>query len=110
MKYILFIFLGLFLLSCTKDNIDTYTIASEKKEITDPADPAYGTWYLFKSQNNSSWKPLARSIVGFDESYEEGYEYVIKVKEVRIDVGDSDRFPVEYYLKEVISKEKKDSL
>ena len=110
MKYVFIVFLSLFLLSCTKDNFDVYTIASNKKEIIDPTDPAYGTWYLAKTKNNSSWEILSQSIMGFDEIYEDGFEYVLKLKTVKIDVGESDRFPVEYYLDEIMSKQKTDSV
>lgn len=68
---------------------------------------AYIVW-----RDNSDARQTVISIPGFDEIYEKGYEYVIKVKaEPAVDTGGEywpDAYGEKYTLLEVVSKEKKD--
>lgn len=65
--------------------------------------------YQVKEENSSEWKLFdPRNLKGFD--YEEGYEYVIKVKKTRVQNPAQDDGPeYTYQFIEVVSKEKKDS-
>lgn len=93
----------------------TLTIASvrpvDKAELYEwSAETSWKPIYIYKRGKEkwsiwSAWSP----IVGFDEKYEEGYEYVIKVlhrilRDPPIDAN-SDR----YRLEKIVSKVKKDS-
>jgi len=62
--------------------------------------------YLIKQNQEDEWKYYYNELAGFD--YEEGYEYVISVKQKRNSNDISDASDVEYELIEVISKTKKE--
>lgn len=74
-------------------------------EVTDK--PAY-----IATEDGYDVRKTIESVSGFDEIYEEGYEYVIKVRrKPMVDTGGefwSDAFGFTYTLIEVISKEKKE--
>lgn len=62
--------------------------------------------YIVRIGNSPDWLTIADYINGFE--YEPGFEYVIKVQEKRINNPPED-YRGEYILKEIVSKEKKDS-
>ena len=62
--------------------------------------------YLIKQNQEDEWKFYYNELAGFD--YEEGYEYVISVKQKRNNNNINDASDVEYELIEVISKVKKE--
>ena len=66
--------------------------------------------YIFK-ENDSNWRLWysLQPIVGFDESYEEGYEYVIVVNQYRLDKPPADASIYVYRLEKIISKIQKES-
>lgn len=93
------------------------TIASvkpvEKEENYDYSD--VGCWlplYICKIDENPQWRLWHTwgPIEGFDNLYEEGYEYVIDIYERRLaNTSLPDGLASKYQLKKVISKVKKDS-
>lgn len=93
----------------------TLTIASVKPVDKESlyqwsAETSWKPIYIYKRRNAdwsiwSAWSP----IVGFEEKYEEGYEYVIKVRHRILNNPHIDENPDKYKLEKVVSKVKKDS-
>lgn len=102
---ILWLVCSLFVLCACEDKekILLLTVASEKGSCF-----VVGEFpcYIVKFNKNDNWTTITESIKGFD--YEPGYEYVIKVREKHIKNPPED-YLGEYFLIDVISKEKKDS-
>ncbi len=74
------------------------------------AETSWKPIYIYKRGNEnwsiwSAWSP----IIGFEEVYEEGYEYVIKVVHSVLKNPHTDENPDRYNLEKVMSKVKKDS-
>ena len=91
------------LASCsTNKNLATYTISSEKADC-------YGVMpmkcMLVKEGDAQNWTLFYSNIDGFD--YEEGYEYVLKVKKLNVENPPADRSSIKYTLIKVVSKTKK---
>ena len=98
-----FLILTVFILSnCEKNNESsgeqrTLLIASVKPVVNDVTCLIGGATdkippiYIFK-ENDSDWRLWysLQPIVGFDELYEEGYEYVIAVNQYRLDEPPAD--------------------
>lgn len=116
---ILFLF---FVAGCQKsDKYDSeevirLTIASVKPvEKEENYDYNYeGCWmplYICKIDENPQWRlwHTWRYIEGFDNLYEEGYEYVIDIYERHLAHSGITGIPWKYHLKKVISKVEKDS-
>ncbi len=82
MKYILILMASILLFSCSKDNVEVYTIASEKCVNSNLPEETMGSWYWAKVKESDKWFWLSRSIKGFDDTYEPGYEHTIRVKKV----------------------------
>ena len=95
--YVFLILAVLLLSNCEKNNESsgeqrTLLIASVKPVVNDAtcliggANDKIPPIYIFK-ENDSNWRLWysLQPIVGFDESYEEGYEYVIVVNQYRLD-------------------------
>jgi len=95
------------LFSCTKDKETIIIVASDTAEATDPASSKYKDCLIVKFENETKWSIFYSSIIGF--SYEKGYEYVLEVTVKNIKNPPQDAGNKEYYLKKIISKEKKTS-
>jgi hypothetical protein len=82
-------------------------IASEKEMGYSPVSSMeyYMIQYKFKESDN--WMLLGENIAGFD--YEEGYEYIIRVKMTKIKNPLQDQSGVQYTLIKIVSKTKTES-
>lgn len=62
--------------------------------------------FVVTDENNRTY--IIETIEGFEEKYQEGYEYVIKVKAIDKNQGEpiEDVFGYYYYLLEILKKEK----
>ena len=93
--------IGVLLMRCSDKNVEKITIASEKTI-------GYGVapmeCYLVKVGDDKDWSLFYSPIEGFN--YENGYEYVIKVKKEKIDNPPADGSSIKYTLVKVISKKK----
>ena len=96
---------------------DTLIVGS-KIVIGEIDDPCLGsvlteTYAVKRSDTETKWSPYTTNIQGFKEQYEVGYEYKIKVKVTFVDLANNSDYSIpgynNYYLKEILSKEKKDS-
>lgn len=117
-----FLILTVFILSnCEKNNESsgeqlTLLIASVKPVVNDAtclnggATDKIPPIYIFK-ENNSNWRLWysIKPIVGFDELYEEGYEYIIVVNQNKLDEPPADASIYVYQLEKIISKIQKES-
>lgn len=107
------LFLVFFFLGCNKNDdserVISMTIASEMKIGKLYWIGVEMNCYQVKEDDSSEWKLFdPRLLVGFD--YEEGYEYVIKVRKSRITNPAQDDGPeYSYQFISIVSKEKKDS-
>jgi len=100
------------LLGCNDDDdndkIMTLKVASQKVKYEPPFGESNMMGYAVTDSENNEF--VIDYIYDFEDKYEEGFEYVIKVKAVEKNKG---KKPVEdsigyyYYLLEIISKEKK---
>jgi hypothetical protein len=119
--YVFLILAVLLLSNCEKNNESsgeqrTLLIASVKPVVNDAtcliggANDKIPPIYIFK-ENDSNWRLWysLQPIVGFDESYEEGYEYVIVVNQYRLDKPPADASIYVYRLEKIISKIQKES-
>jgi hypothetical protein len=103
----LLLLLLLSLLSCNKDEARTkvFHIASEKPL---PAmDSSFSPLFWVKEDGYNKWGMFSNSIENF--IYEEGYEYIIKVKLYPLKNPPAEAGIYRYVLVEIISKIKKDS-
>lgn len=87
--------------AATPDTI-TYIIAAERADCT-----GVGKMKCLQVKENKEdpWTLFYQGIDGFE--YEEGYEYVVKVKRTNIENPPADASSIKYTLEEVVSKEKK---
>lgn len=116
LKYILIVVFCSFLLSCEKDEYEimTLTVAAQKVEYN-PApfgDVTLMGYSVTDSADNQQF--VIGHIQGFDDQYEEGYIYVIKIKRVERTYKNKKPFEDQlggsiYYLIKIISKEKEPS-
>lgn len=102
------LFFSLILFSCSENDL----ISSEKTLIVastkaDCVGLDYQKCLLVKENETENWQYFYDSINGF--SYQEGYEYVIKVSEKRIENPPQDASSLETTLVEVVSKIEKTS-
>lgn len=114
-RYLVWLFV--LLCACDSDSapddieISYLTIASYKGLLGNWAGVSDREAYIFTEDGGNAPK-TAVSISGFDEIYEKGYEYVIKVKaEPVVDTGGEywqDAYGEKYTLLEIVSKVKKD--
>lgn len=111
---------GLTFAGCKSDEYrseETITLTSASVRPVDKealyeasAETSWKPIYIYRRGNKnwsiwSAWSP----IVGFEEKYEEGYEYVIKVLHRVLNDPPLDANPDKYSLEKVVSKVKKDS-
>lgn len=102
---------ALFFMACEKDDykIMILTVAPEKVEYRYPfGEPEMVMGYAVTDSKGNKF--AIDHISGFEDKYEDGYEYVIKVKAVEKDKGKEpiqDLFGCYYYLVKIISKETK---
>lgn len=95
----------LFLVSCTTNQETVkYTIASK---TTDCVGEGMQKCILVKKGESVDWEFFYSPIKNFD--YEEGYEYVIEVKENKVENPPMGASSIEYVLVKEISKTQKDS-
>jgi len=107
MKNLLFLILGILLsfTSCSSnDGVFDYTIASRTSDCTGVGPQ---TCLFVKKGAAKDWELFYSSIDGFD--YEPGYEYKLKVKEVKSENTPADASSIKYILVKEIEKLKKDS-
>jgi hypothetical protein len=99
-----FLFICFLLVACKKENFDTKTfIVADHKGgfITWTGQPVSSL--LIKEKPNESFRALGQEIEGFN--YEQGFEYVIKVKEYTLDPVPADALNKRYVLNQIISKQ-----
>lgn len=113
---IILLLLLIFTFSCEKDKpkeeIIKMTIASEKKINSYPENnPSQDLFrreeYWAKYKEFKTWTPFPIEIKDFE--YEEGYEYVIVIRQKEWIPRPMDAGKYQYFLMEVVSKEKKQS-
>lgn len=98
------------LISCNNDDdykIMTLTIAAHKVKYNPPYGESDIMAYAVTDSDNNEF--VINYIHNFEDKYEEGYKYVIKVKAVEKNKGKKpieDVFGYSYYLLDIISKEK----
>lgn len=107
--YSIFLIIVLFLFSCSKDEnvIETIIVASRKVMDIEPSGASEREYFLIKTNKSDKWEYLSPNIQGFN--YEEGYEYMLKVRITTINNPQQDQYPKSYALIEIISKTKKQS-
>jgi hypothetical protein len=109
-KFLFIILLSLFLVSCDKDDdykMMTLTVAAHKVKYEPPFGESNIMGYAVTDSDNRKF--VIDYIHDFEDKYEEGYQYVIKVKAIEKNKGKDaieDVFGYSYYLIEIISKEK----
>lgn len=112
LKSILFAILACALfVSCSDDDdnekVLTMTIASRTTTCQAlPSGQEYGGYIVKEGKNG--WKPFCNYISGFTD-YTEGFEYMVKVKQIYIEIPREDGSSYEYELIEIISKTEKES-
>lgn len=113
--FVFLIIIGLCFCSCNDDEkqkeeykIMTLRVAAYRDYYIAPG---HGTitnisGYVIMDENNKTY--VIETIKGFEDEYEEGYKFVIKVKAVNKNQGEpvQDLLGYYYYLLEVLSKEK----
>ena len=97
----LLLLVSFFALSCSRGT-EKLVVASRQADCIGVAPQKC---LLIKRQGSEGWEFWYSGITGFD--YEEGYEYVIRIKKDKIDNPPADASSIKYTLKKVISKEKK---
>lgn len=116
MKKILFLFvmLSVFLTGCEKEQefseVSTVVIASKKLDaiVSSCGIESKIPVYAVKQSSSAQWSACSDQINNFD--YKEGYEYVVKLGKKNFhDKNMSVTSWSEYYLVELVSKEKKES-
>ena len=99
-----FLFICFSLLACTKEEFakKTFIVADHKGDfITWTGQPVKSL--LVKENENESFRALGQDIEGF--SYEQGFQYLIEVKEYTLDPVPADASDKRYVLKRIISKQ-----
>ncbi len=97
---VMYFLLSLFLFtSCNKNEVMKLTIASQEADCVGVAPQKC---LLIKKENQKDWENLYGGIEGFN--YEEGNEYVLEVKEEKIDNPPADAPAMKYVLVKEISK------
>ena len=100
----IFLFFSISFLACEKEEFDvkTFIVADHKGDFITWTGQAVSS-ILIKEDPGSSFRALGQTIEGFN--YEEGFEYVIKVKEYILENPPADASGKRYVLKQIISKE-----
>lgn len=105
--------------SCSKDGESSkvYIIASEKFVVSPNSlgsnESNIGSWFWAKENSTGKWFWLSRTISGFDDVYESGYEYTIKVNVKDVNdytIGADNITATKISLIKIIQKEKKSSV
>lgn len=103
--YLIFGCIALIITACSSTkNTVRYTIASKTVNCIGEGPQKC---LLVKKGNVNSWEYFYSQIEGFN--YEEGFEYILEVKENKRDNPPADRSSIQYVLVKEISKTKKDS-
>ncbi len=113
--FVLFIIIGLCFYSCNDDEKQKEEYKTMILKVAAYRDyyvaPGHGITtdilgYVVTDESNKTY--VIETIKGFEDEYEEGYEFVIKVKAVNKNQGEpvQDLLGYYYYLLEVLSKEK----
>lgn len=95
---------ALIMVSCASEKAISYTIASQKADCIGVAPQEC---MLIKKGNSNSWQYFYSTIEGFN--YEEGYEYLIHVKEEKLTNVPADASSIKYIMTKQISKTAKTS-
>ncbi|APZ45780.1 hypothetical protein BW723_05485 [Polaribacter reichenbachii] len=107
-KIVYLICLSICILSCEDNNLitpeKTLIVASKKIDCIGVDNQKC---LLIKETETENWQYFYSSIIGFN--YDEGFEYVIKVSERRIENPPQDGSSIETTLIEVVSKTEKTS-
>lgn len=109
-NFLFIIAISLFFIACDKDDdykIMTLTVAAQKVKYEPPFGESDIMGYSVTDSDNRKF--VIDYIHDFEDKYEEGYKYIIKVKAVEKNKGKEaveDVFGYSYYLIEIISKEK----
>lgn len=102
MKKLILLFIVLISASCTTENTVRYTVASETVDCTGVGPQKC---LQVKIGDSDNWQYFYSQIEGFN--YEEGYEYVLDVKEEEKEHTPADASSIRYILVKEISKIKK---
>ena len=113
--FVLLIIIGLCFYSCNDDEKQKEEYKTMILKVAAYRDyyvaPGHGITtdilgYVVTDESNKTY--VIETIKGFEDEYEEGYEFVIKVKAVNKNQGEpvQDLLGYYYYLLEVLSKEK----
>jgi heat shock protein HslJ len=105
MKKMVFVLMTLVFTAIGYAQTKTFYLNSQQKSCTG-AGPMQCIQY--KEKQNETWKLLYQPIEGF--TYEEGFLYKLKVKQVRVKNPPADGSSVHFVLKKVISKEKDNNM
>ena len=101
----LLLVLSLLVISCAKDkNVFRYIVASEKGDCVGVAPRKC---LLVKKGDAIEWTNFYSNIEGFE--YKPGHEYVLDVKEEKLDPVPADASSIKFTLVKVVSKKEKRS-
>ena len=104
-NFSLLLVLSLLIISCAKDkNVFRYTIASEKGDCVGVAPRKC---LLVKKGDATKWTNFYSNIEGFD--YKSGHEYVLDVKEEKLEHVPADASSIKFTLVKTVSKKEKRS-
>ncbi|HJD75041.1 MAG TPA: DUF4377 domain-containing protein [Bacteroides reticulotermitis] len=102
--YLLLSFVMLLATSCSTTSSVRYTVASQNADCVGVGPQKC---LLVKKGNATEWEYFYSNIEGFQ--YEPGYEFVLKVKEEKLENVPADASSIKYVLVKQISKEQKES-
>ena len=104
---VIILFLCVSLFNSCKDDDTMMWIASERVLSEDPVSTQEFLRMQYKFKESDPWMVLSERINGFN--YEEGYEYILRVKVTKIKNPAQDQSGTSYSLVDIISKTKKES-
>lgn len=104
MKTIIYlsVLLLVFMTSCNTEETVKYTIASQNADCIGVAPQKC---LLVKKENSTDWEFFYSNIEGFN--YESGYEYILEVKEEKVENVPADASSIKYILVKEVSKVEK---
>jgi hypothetical protein len=100
---IIFISLMVSLLCCSKEE-DIYMWVAADRPLAYDEHGIERPYYKYKLNISDNWSYLTPLIEGFND-YEEGYEYLLLVRIIKVKNPAMDQYPLRYIFRKVISKE-----